>query len=146
MGLLNIFICNIELTALGFDIMWFPCLFVSEILGHSLWIYGTKAWSLQTVITRLWLRNWNPTMHFLCIFLLIVILFVFLHNVSSVPLVCPHYWIWSIFSSPHTWYPKARSKPRKVILHMGPTNSGKTHNALKRLESSPSGRVWVLSL
>ncbi|XP_004296632.1 PREDICTED: ATP-dependent RNA helicase SUV3, mitochondrial isoform X1 [Fragaria vesca subsp. vesca] len=42
-------------------------------------------------------------------------------------------------TSPHTWYPKARSKPRKVILHMGPTNSGKTHNALKRLESSPSG-------
>ncbi|XP_008224277.1 PREDICTED: DExH-box ATP-dependent RNA helicase DExH16, mitochondrial [Prunus mume] len=42
-------------------------------------------------------------------------------------------------TSPHTWYPKARSKQRKVILHMGPTNSGKTHNALKRLESSPSG-------
>ncbi|VVA20950.1 PREDICTED: ATP-dependent RNA [Prunus dulcis] len=42
-------------------------------------------------------------------------------------------------TSPHTWYPKARSKQRKVILHMGPTNSGKTHNALKQLESSPSG-------
>ncbi|KAM2769584.1 hypothetical protein PS2_012312 [Malus domestica] len=42
-------------------------------------------------------------------------------------------------TSPHTWYPKARSKQRKVILHMGPTNSGKTYNALKRLESSPSG-------
>ncbi|XP_015888107.2 DExH-box ATP-dependent RNA helicase DExH16, mitochondrial [Ziziphus jujuba] len=42
-------------------------------------------------------------------------------------------------TSPHTWYPKARRKRRKVILHMGPTNSGKTYNALKRLESSPSG-------
>ncbi|KAG8658689.1 DExH-box ATP-dependent RNA helicase DExH16, mitochondrial isoform X2 [Manihot esculenta] len=42
-------------------------------------------------------------------------------------------------TSPHTWYPKARKKRRKVILHVGPTNSGKTHNALKQLESSPSG-------
>ncbi|PON80013.1 Helicase, C-terminal [Parasponia andersonii] len=40
---------------------------------------------------------------------------------------------------PHTWYPNARRKRRKVILHMGPTNSGKTHHALKRLESSASG-------
>ncbi|KAJ8768473.1 hypothetical protein K2173_021626 [Erythroxylum novogranatense] len=40
---------------------------------------------------------------------------------------------------PHTWYPNARRKNRKVILHVGPTNSGKTYQALKRLESSPSG-------
>ncbi|XP_030507347.2 DExH-box ATP-dependent RNA helicase DExH16, mitochondrial isoform X1 [Cannabis sativa] len=40
---------------------------------------------------------------------------------------------------PHTWYPNARRKHRKVILHMGPTNSGKTYHALKRLESSASG-------
>uniref|UniRef100_A0A1D1YJ35 RNA helicase n=1 Tax=Anthurium amnicola TaxID=1678845 RepID=A0A1D1YJ35_9ARAE len=40
---------------------------------------------------------------------------------------------------PHTWYPNARRKKRKVFLHMGPTNSGKTYNALKRLETSPSG-------
>ncbi|XP_065863264.1 ATP-dependent RNA helicase SUV3, mitochondrial isoform X2 [Euphorbia lathyris] len=40
---------------------------------------------------------------------------------------------------PHSWYPNARSKQRKVILHMGPTNSGKTYQALKRLESSSSG-------
>ncbi|KAJ4722507.1 ATP-dependent RNA helicase mitochondrial-like [Melia azedarach] len=40
---------------------------------------------------------------------------------------------------PHTWYPLARKKIRKVILHVGPTNSGKTHQALKRLESSSSG-------
>lgn len=40
---------------------------------------------------------------------------------------------------PHTWYPIARRKKRNVILHVGPTNSGKTYNALKRLESSYSG-------
>ncbi|XP_023527154.1 ATP-dependent RNA helicase SUV3, mitochondrial isoform X1 [Cucurbita pepo subsp. pepo] len=40
---------------------------------------------------------------------------------------------------PHSWYPNARRKHRKIFLHMGPTNSGKTHNALKRLESSDSG-------
>ncbi|KAG2239221.1 hypothetical protein Bca4012_023977 [Brassica carinata] len=40
---------------------------------------------------------------------------------------------------PHTWYPIARRKKRKVILHVGPTNSGKTYNALKQLERSSSG-------
>ncbi|XWS13679.1 hypothetical protein CRYUN_Cryun36dG0059000 [Craigia yunnanensis] len=40
---------------------------------------------------------------------------------------------------PHTWYPNARKKKRQVFLHVGPTNSGKTYHALKRLESSPSG-------
>ncbi|OIV94987.1 hypothetical protein TanjilG_22184 [Lupinus angustifolius] len=40
---------------------------------------------------------------------------------------------------PHTWYPLARRKHRKVILHVGPTNSGKTHHAMKKLESSASG-------
>ncbi|EXB51130.1 ATP-dependent RNA helicase SUPV3L1 [Morus notabilis] len=42
---------------------------------------------------------------------------------------------------PHTWYPNARRKERKIFLHMGPTNSGKTHHALKRLESSASGSL-----
>ncbi|CAB78521.1 RNA helicase like protein [Arabidopsis thaliana] len=40
---------------------------------------------------------------------------------------------------PHTWYPIARKKKRKVILHVGPTNSGKTYSALKHLEQSSSG-------
>ena len=31
------------------------------------------------------------------------------------------------FTSPHTWYPQARRKHRRIILHVGPTNSGKTH-------------------
>lgn len=40
---------------------------------------------------------------------------------------------------PHTWYPTARRKNRNVFLHVGPTNSGKTYHALKRLESCSSG-------
>ncbi|RLN41999.1 ATP-dependent RNA helicase SUV3, mitochondrial [Panicum miliaceum] len=40
---------------------------------------------------------------------------------------------------PHMWYPKAREKKRNVYLHVSPTNSGKTYNALKRLEASSSG-------
>ncbi|GKB93694.1 DExH-box ATP-dependent RNA helicase DExH16, mitochondrial, partial [Tanacetum coccineum] len=40
---------------------------------------------------------------------------------------------------PHTWYPVARRKKRNVILHVGPTNSGKTYHALKQLELSSSG-------
>ncbi|GLT78522.1 hypothetical protein SLA2020_500540 [Shorea laevis] len=40
---------------------------------------------------------------------------------------------------PHMWYPTARRKKRKVFLHVGPTNGGKTCHALKRLESSASG-------
>ncbi|PWA49221.1 Helicase, C-terminal [Artemisia annua] len=40
---------------------------------------------------------------------------------------------------PHTWYPVARRKKRNVILHVGPTNSGKTYHALKQLECSSSG-------
>ncbi|PKA61403.1 antiviral helicase SKI2 [Apostasia shenzhenica] len=40
---------------------------------------------------------------------------------------------------PHTWYPNARRKRRSIFLHVGPTNSGKTYTALKRLETSSSG-------
>ncbi|KAK1259750.1 hypothetical protein QJS04_geneDACA010153 [Acorus gramineus] len=40
---------------------------------------------------------------------------------------------------PHTWYPNARKKVRNVFMHVGPTNSGKTYNALKQLEKSTSG-------
>nr|GMD40489.1 ATP-dependent RNA helicase SUV3, mitochondrial isoform X1 [Ipomoea batatas] len=35
---------------------------------------------------------------------------------------------------PHTWYPIARRKKRNVVLHVSPTNSGKTHHALKQLQ------------
>ncbi len=40
---------------------------------------------------------------------------------------------------PAEWYPLARSVPRKLHLHVGPTNSGKTYQALKRLEDAQSG-------
>ncbi|XLU52727.1 hypothetical protein S245_047375, partial [Arachis hypogaea] len=36
-------------------------------------------------------------------------------------------------TSPHTWYPQARRKHRRIILHVGPTNSGKTHQALSQV-------------
>lgn len=42
-------------------------------------------------------------------------------------------------TSPHTWYPLARKKKRNVVLHVGPTNSGKTYQALKKLVLSSSG-------
>lgn len=40
---------------------------------------------------------------------------------------------------PAEWYPRARSIQRTIHLHVGPTNSGKTYQALKRLEHSKSG-------
>jgi ATP-dependent RNA helicase SUPV3L1/SUV3 len=40
---------------------------------------------------------------------------------------------------PHLWYPVARSMKRKIVYHAGPTNSGKTYNALQRLKQSKSG-------
>ncbi|OOF92601.1 hypothetical protein ASPCADRAFT_174264 [Aspergillus carbonarius ITEM 5010] len=40
---------------------------------------------------------------------------------------------------PAEWYPQARAVQRTIHLHVGPTNSGKTYHALKRLESSKHG-------
>lgn len=40
---------------------------------------------------------------------------------------------------PTEWFPKARELRRAVHLHVGPTNSGKTYQALKRLEAAESG-------
>ncbi|KAF2873397.1 P-loop containing nucleoside triphosphate hydrolase protein [Massariosphaeria phaeospora] len=40
---------------------------------------------------------------------------------------------------PAEWYPATREIPRTVHLHVGPTNSGKTYHALKRLEEAESG-------
>lgn len=42
-------------------------------------------------------------------------------------------------SFPADEYPDARSIHRKVILHVGPTNSGKTHHALRALAAAKSG-------
>ena len=42
-------------------------------------------------------------------------------------------------TAPHTWYPVARSTRRRVICHVGPTNSGKTAAALDALVAADSG-------
>ncbi|KAK3987875.1 P-loop containing nucleoside triphosphate hydrolase protein [Cladorrhinum sp. PSN332] len=40
---------------------------------------------------------------------------------------------------PYEWYPATRQMQRTIHLHVGPTNSGKTYNALKALESANTG-------
>lgn len=40
---------------------------------------------------------------------------------------------------PHNWYPLARSISRKVVYHAGPTNSGKTYNAMQSFLKAKSG-------
>ena len=40
---------------------------------------------------------------------------------------------------PVEWYPATRTVQRTIHLHVGPTNSGKTYHALKRLEQAESG-------
>ncbi|KAL8709961.1 MAG: hypothetical protein Q9220_005411 [cf. Caloplaca sp. 1 TL-2023] len=40
---------------------------------------------------------------------------------------------------PVEWYPATREVQRVIHLHVGPTNSGKTYHALKRLEQAQSG-------
>ncbi|EFJ16330.1 hypothetical protein SELMODRAFT_114130 [Selaginella moellendorffii] len=42
-------------------------------------------------------------------------------------------------SVPHTWYPYARTMRRRIILYVGPTNSGKTFTALQSLQRASSG-------
>lgn len=43
------------------------------------------------------------------------------------------------FRYPIEWYPFARTLQRRIHLHIGPTNSGKTYHALKRLEAAKTG-------
>ncbi|KAK0637329.1 P-loop containing nucleoside triphosphate hydrolase protein [Bombardia bombarda] len=40
---------------------------------------------------------------------------------------------------PYEWFPQARMMQRTIHLHVGPTNSGKTYNALKALENAKTG-------
>lgn len=40
---------------------------------------------------------------------------------------------------PQEWFPNTRQFQRTLHLHVGPTNSGKTYHALKRLEESDNG-------
>ncbi|KAH8912385.1 mitochondrial ATP-dependent RNA helicase [Coniochaeta sp. PMI_546] len=43
------------------------------------------------------------------------------------------------FREPYDWFPATRMMQRTVHLHVGPTNSGKTYNALKALENAKTG-------
>lgn len=40
---------------------------------------------------------------------------------------------------PTEWFPATRRRHRTIHLHVGPTNSGKTYQALQRLEQAPLG-------
>jgi len=42
-------------------------------------------------------------------------------------------------TDPLSWYPAARALKRHWVLHLGPTNSGKTHEAMASLLAAPSG-------
>ncbi|MFQ7381154.1 MAG: hypothetical protein ACLRNL_06140 [Bifidobacterium adolescentis] len=41
-------------------------------------------------------------------------------------------------TSPENRHPRTRAARRRVVLHVGPTNSGKTHDALQTLERAHS--------
>lgn len=42
--------------------------------------------------------------------------------------------------NPHLWFPKTREFGQRLfILHCGPTNSGKTYNALRHLATASKG-------
>lgn len=43
------------------------------------------------------------------------------------------------YSHPAEWFPAARQIRRKVHMHVGPTNSGKTHSALRALAAAKTG-------
>ncbi|KAJ3096265.1 hypothetical protein HDU97_006070 [Phlyctochytrium planicorne] len=45
----------------------------------------------------------------------------------------------SDLTTPAEWFPAAREMRRKIYLHVGPTNSGKTYHALQRLRECQSG-------
>jgi hypothetical protein len=45
----------------------------------------------------------------------------------------------SDLSKPHLWYPLARRYKRTIYYHSGPTNSGKTSEALKKLAEANTG-------
>ncbi|KAJ1962609.1 RNA helicase, partial [Dispira parvispora] len=40
---------------------------------------------------------------------------------------------------PQEWFPGARRFARRIVMHVGPTNSGKTHQALQKLERARRG-------
>ena len=59
----------------------------------------------------------------------------FFREVESLRFLCSI----SDLSKPHLWYPLARRHKRVIYYHSGPTNSGKTTEALKKLADSNTG-------
>lgn len=45
---------------------------------------------------------------------------------------------WDI-GAPAEWYPQARKMKRKIVMHVGPTNSGKTYSSLQAFAKAKSG-------
>ncbi|KAI5957543.1 SUV3 [Candida theae] len=43
------------------------------------------------------------------------------------------------FSNPAQWFPEARKMKRKIVMHVGPTNSGKTYHSLQKLSKVKTG-------
>ena len=48
----------------------------------------------------------------------------------------------SVKRRPENEYPETRAMKRRFILHIGPTNSGKTHDALERLKQAEHGAYF----
>jgi len=46
-------------------------------------------------------------------------------------------------TEPHLWFREARAMKRRLILHTGPTNSGKTHQALLRLLQHKNRGIYL---
>ena len=42
-------------------------------------------------------------------------------------------------ANPLSWHPNARVQPPRWVLHLGPTNSGKTHQAMEAMLRAPTG-------
>ncbi|CAH00694.1 ATP-dependent RNA helicase SUV3 [Kluyveromyces lactis] len=68
--------------------------------------------------------------------------FSFIKEQEIIPQMTPS---WSLvdrgldISNPSEWFPEARKLKRTIIMHVGPTNSGKTYNALQKLKNCPRG-------
>lgn len=45
---------------------------------------------------------------------------------------------WDLLA-PAEWFPRARRMKRKIVMHVGPTNSGKTYHSLQALAKAKSG-------
>lgn len=63
----------------------------------------------------------------------------YIHQKQAVPTQMEHIKAMADFRYPTEWWPAARALQRKIHLHVGPTNSGKTYHALKRLEEAETG-------